>query len=1120
MAGQRCFFVVVSFFFLMEFCCGQNPDIGRVFIGDISDAGSPSVSAYSFGFYERTGQSLPIYALVFREGNPAVIGEKTEDITVTCTVSDTSSGFSAVQILDVTLSAAVNVTNIPLTLGASGRSVTVQCSGQSTAVNASCPVSLGGSQFCPETSASNTVSVVIRPQATISLCEPEITVSNEVPGATYTFPIRLSEEVVQPTDIDCTVSGGLGLNILSQTVQPRNISVEMRYTVNNPTTGNSATVTCSAQSRTGNQFTSLGSSGPLSSALFKLRTNTFSFEPRWSAVYNMSFTSLLTLSSPVTSGSVQVACRASVVASLDDAEAEIGSPDCSFSPSSTDPASSWAVVDSVFDIPSLSNPAQTSYKPVTAQRLSAPVDTRIEVVVTTCCVQSSSSNSQYQGQSAVAVAVANLKPLACKNCNATDGISQTLLNPGYVEVAPCPCDLTKAACDFNCCCDEDCNAAERDRFSECLPGLEGGQGADPARYSCSSKAFDLPDWQPLTCVFYENNAYLGLFYANVQKLSSLEQVQFEASSKYKGRFSLSETESRYENKDTTTASYSYGVSVSTLRADQLTTGRLALSQGGPGGFCNPLSPVQFLVDSEAVCAVTLTQGQCVSNTVFSGNVYAVSSAIQGCSQSFKVTSTFQGTNLAPADVRYYCATDVSGYLSSTPGTTISDLDPQVSSNFPADLSGLQCNDGCSEAACWQYNTGRSSSDVSLLPGQCSWDSGFTPPLMPAMNGATCENVVLEVRYNFEWSGSEITKLTADVILGNIPNVGAGDVSLMQKFSVNWQAKPNASLSLSDNYQQTLEPYARSGTGGYELGESLPSGCAEYNSTTGQFQQVDTRTEKQMAIWKPGTDGLCANAERETLTFGDDAESSCILQLNFDYLNNSCEELRELITNHLNVLMASSVIGKTGYNDLTSEDMWIPVLRQNLSEVFLMATGDISSNTSSLNESEPLFSWAERIPGICLVPSGAELIVLYAQTGARDYYPRLEVLGAYINYTVSNWTMNCAGANSQRCSPGSTFTQNFFVSSSVRFVKVPPVPPAPRIRFYTKFDLDNCDSDSCYRFFTDFVSDVCYYDTCWQELAYPLTEAYHGESRHYTLPFFLLTVLGVIGYVAVTKPGWS
>jgi len=27
-------------------------------------------------------------------------------------------------------------------------------------------------------------------------------------------------------------------------------------------------------------------------------------------------------------------------------------------------------------------------------------------------------------------------------------------NPAYVDVAPCPCDVTTSICDIGCCCDE------------------------------------------------------------------------------------------------------------------------------------------------------------------------------------------------------------------------------------------------------------------------------------------------------------------------------------------------------------------------------------------------------------------------------------------------------------------------------------------------------------------------------------------------------------------------------------------------------------------------------------------------------------------------------------------
>ena len=32
---------------------------------------------------------------------------------------------------------------------------------------------------------------------------------------------------------------------------------------------------------------------------------------------------------------------------------------------------------------------------------------------------------------------------------------------------------------------------------------------------------------------------------------------------------------------------------------------------------------------------------------------------------------------------------------------------------------------------------------------------------------------------------------------------------------------------------------------------LISGCKSFNTTTGQFDEVDMRPEKQMAVWKPG-----------------------------------------------------------------------------------------------------------------------------------------------------------------------------------------------------------------------------------------------------------------------------
>ena len=39
------------------------------------------------------------------------------------------------------------------------------------------------------------------------------------------------------------------------------------------------------------------------------------------------------------------------------------------------------------------------------------------------------------------------------------------------DLGPCTCDLTRNSCDVNCCCDEDCSAADRQAFSQCIETL-------------------------------------------------------------------------------------------------------------------------------------------------------------------------------------------------------------------------------------------------------------------------------------------------------------------------------------------------------------------------------------------------------------------------------------------------------------------------------------------------------------------------------------------------------------------------------------------------------------------------------------------------------------------------
>ena len=38
----------------------------------------------------------------------------------------------------------------------------------------------------------------------------------------------------------------------------------------------------------------------------------------------------------------------------------------------------------------------------------------------------------------------------------------------FVDIAKCTCDLTANGCDPNCCCDPECEADDRNAFSECI----------------------------------------------------------------------------------------------------------------------------------------------------------------------------------------------------------------------------------------------------------------------------------------------------------------------------------------------------------------------------------------------------------------------------------------------------------------------------------------------------------------------------------------------------------------------------------------------------------------------------------------------------------------------------
>ncbi|GFN92839.1 tectonic-2 [Plakobranchus ocellatus] len=1107
--------------FFLKRSAAQNR--GVVFIGNST---TDLATEYTYSYTQiRSQQSIPIFATIFANGNPSTTVAKSEDITISCSVLNNGAGFTSVSIQDLILLGTDATGTLALVPQSNGRTNSVQCAAQS--VTGTCPIATGTALFCPDTSQSNVVSVTVRPPATISLCELELYVMN---GAS-TFEVRLSEPALTDVTVQCSVTttSTWTVTINDQTLSAGVERGQISFSVSGGNDSFTASVTCRARSVTGSQFVLADSVVAASTAVFLWKSNSLTFQPEYVRVYNTTFTSFLALSFPMNAREVSVACRTYTESSLQTAlQTATTTPNCAQidSPSSGQTVP-WRVKTAFFNLESDTSTTDdfTYFQTVTTERVQLVTSAVTEVILTRCCVRNVPASAQFQGLHATVVAVAELAPFICEQCNNTvenPKEERVLQNPGYVEVAPCACDLTQDKCDFNCCCDEECSDNQRARFSVCIAGLPGGEPADPEEYRCSSNAFNLPDWHLMTCVYWESNAYLGMYYMNQARVAETD-FTVVVSNEYKGRFSFSKPEALFRSQEN---AYSHGASLVTVREDvevgPQSRNILALPRAGDAdGACDFLSPVRFLVNTQASCSSVLVPETCSALSRFSGRIYAVSSAISGCSQSFKVASSLTGNTVAPADVRYYCATDLSPYLPAA-GTALNELPPTQGSSFGGALANENCSTPCSSQTCIDYNSGRAADSSQPLPAPCPWDDGTTSPVVPNLNNNVCENVVLDVRYRFEWSGSQITRLSADVILGNVRNVTPGlEVMLTQKFQADWIHQGNGSVySLSDNFDSTTEAYQRSGSAGYDDGAPLISGCPVSSQTTQEFDRVATNFERQMAVWRPGVDGLCENANRQGLTFADDTFSSCALRLTADDLELGCEDLRQTIFNHLNVLMPSDLIGRYGYNNARDLAMWIPVLRQTLNET------EDNSTVVVTNDTEAFRTWADSITGACRVPSSINLNVMYAQTGAVNGYPRQEVIGAYISYTESTWSMDCQGAQAARCAAGSTITQNFFLSSSVQYTRVDAAASqSSETLFHTRCDpYDFASSSSCERFFSNVYREECYWETCWQELAYPVKPAAERgpeyDWRLQALPVFLALVLGIVGYVSVAKPGWS
>lgn len=1074
------FQLAMLLFYIFALFCGLHTvqGQGRVFIGY---AGSSAVPVLRFSLNDNGATyTVPVYLRVINATDPAVV-ESIPNVQVNCELSYPVAGYSRATFTGNNVANTNTNTTILFNTPIAGRTLDVRCFG----------VSNSGGQFTRATSISPPVSFTIVTSPVVSICtNGDVIVQNS--SASQTFQVGFSEPTSAPIDVTCAAQAGSGTTILNFTpilVTANNNRTTVNYTLNSP--GTPITVRCTGQSRTDTQYLTTTSAGD--PVTFSVIEPQLRISPRYLESTSTSFNLLLVLESAPDSGSPPLGCTATTFNNTQEATLALNptnrpancptASSITTTTSTTTPAT--ATTDSTVYVGPAWGAVITGPNLVNVTRRSGVTVPVTEYVVVTCC----STSGLDLTPDAVLVEV-NLTPnvtLDWSKATAKAAVNdeRKYQNPAYVDVAPCPCDLTFYVCDINCCCDTNCTDAEKNSFSSCIPGLAGGLSAPVAEYDCDSTHPLKADWFPLMCVYREYNALLGYFYANSLSIRASQRFQ----EKMIGEEFYSYKEDELRVAPVSSSAYTSGSDVM-VRQEGITqefSVPLVLPRRILSGQCNVASPVRYLVNDESDCLINLNQALCSAEGSFNALFYVESSDTRtpSCPKPFVVRGNngLDGTTVAVTSVNYHCTSDFTGYIKDT--TTMLPTRPTNTTTFNYTMPPLSDQDSCGNDITTDFNIiATSTSEETPLPPRCSFDNGYTRPPIPSVVGTDCNNAVLEVRYKLYWSASQVLQLNATVIMGSVPI----NTPVTQKYSTEFVYGGPVNIS-QDDYLNQGTSFERSGWPGYNKGRPLLTG-SEMTLPGGAFY-VNRNTSRQHALWGTDVNGLCTNAGRRPILFGENSFTSCDIYLTANDLLGDCEDLRKLLINRLNNLMAADKIGRYGNNNPYDSSHWITVLRGNLSYV--------CERPVNLTDADVI---ARESSGMCTdVVTGISLEVMYAETGKSDNQPIYEVIGAAISYTNITLNLTCGTSGDPACQGSGV--QAFPIHSTVNFVKVSAQTP-PRIDRWLEF----------------YDESICNRDTCWEELIYPLSSAYDGDSKEFALSMVLVLILFIIGYLMLVRPWWS
>ncbi|XP_015489212.1 tectonic-3 isoform X2 [Parus major] len=220
-------------------------------------------------------------------------------------------------------------------------------------------------------------------------------------------------------------------------------------------------------------------------------------------------------------------------------------------------------------------------------------------------------------------------------------------------------------------------------------------------------------------------------------------------------------------------------------------------------------------------------------------------------------------------------------------------------------------------------------------------TAVSPPGAPYMKDNTCINVVSEVIYDIEYSGtSGIQSVSVQFKVSNIS--GNSRSSLQQRFTMHFWTRTLSHM------------LPRSGNPGYITGAPL------LIANSGVMQH--------MSILRSESDGSCSQFLRHTVQFGRNMRTGCKISLSPVLEDSNCSYMQQKLYKAFQGMNRTGDFAVTGSAHSTQAEEWMTILIQNCSVQAVNCTS------------------------CCMVPVTLEIQILWTRVGLLSN-PQAQILGA-------------------------------------------------------------------------------------------------------------------------------